>query len=70
MVIYLRHPIHGTKVACSDHEAKYDQSLGWLIYNPDTLDTVVVAAPVKKTDGRLKENRRKPVEGVQNGLCR
>ena len=67
MVIYLRHPLHGTKVAISEIEAEYDLKYGWLPYNPNTPLEV---APVKKTDGRLKENRRKPVEGVQNGLCR
>ena len=33
-VIYLRHPIHGAKVACSDIEAQYDMSLGWEVFDP------------------------------------
>src|SRR5574343_1862989 len=65
MVIYLTHPVHGTKVAISDAEAKHDLLLGWLPYNPHTP---VEAAPVKTPDGRLKENRRKPVEGASNGI--
>ncbi len=43
MVIYLRHPIHGNKVACSDAEAIYDEGNGWVRYN---LDTPCEAAPV------------------------
>jgi hypothetical protein len=65
MVIYLMHPVHGTKVATSELEAEYDLKFGWLPYNPDTL---VEAAPVKKPDGRLKANRRSPVEGAENGI--
>lgn len=29
MVIYLMHPKHGSKVACSEAEAAYDESNGW-----------------------------------------
>jgi hypothetical protein len=43
MVIYLRHPVHGTKVACSDNEAIYDEENGWVRYN---LDTPREAMPV------------------------
>lgn len=28
-VIYLKHPKHGTKVACSEEEAAYDAKSGW-----------------------------------------
>lgn len=34
MVIYLRHPTHGTKVACSEHEAVYDEKHGWERFDP------------------------------------
>lgn len=34
MHIYLKHPIHGTKVAISDIEAECDVENGWTIYNP------------------------------------
>ncbi len=36
MVIYLKHPQHGTKVAISEQEAAYDEKSGWVRYNPDT----------------------------------
>lgn len=41
-VIYLKHPVHGSKVAISDHEANYDEMHGWKRYNPETP---VAAAP-------------------------
>lgn len=36
MHIYLSHPVHGTKVACSDMEAEFDEQNGWERYNVDT----------------------------------
>jgi hypothetical protein len=40
MHIYLKHPVHGTKVAISDAEAAYDEQNGWVRYNPDELEVV------------------------------
>ena len=34
-VIYLRHAVHGTKVACSDGEAAADCANGWQRYSLD-----------------------------------
>ena len=34
-VIYLRHPVHGTKVACLEAEAVYDEKNGWVRFNVD-----------------------------------
>ena len=51
-VIYLSHPIHGSKVACTEAEAKYDEINGWLRYTDATqVDSPEVAAleqPVKR----------------------
>lgn len=33
-VIYLRHPKHGEKVACSEHEAEHDREHGWEDFDP------------------------------------
>jgi hypothetical protein len=33
--IYLKHPIHGAKVATMELEAKCDEQNGWVRYNPD-----------------------------------
>ena len=37
-VIYMVHPVHGAKVAISDHEAEYDEMHGWMRYDPTTPD--------------------------------
>ena len=36
-VIYLKHSVHGHKVACSDIEADYDETHGWERYNLSEL---------------------------------
>ena len=43
-VIYLKHPVHGHKVACSDMEADYDENHGWERYTVDTpiIEDVVI----------------------------
>jgi hypothetical protein len=33
MVIYLRHPVHGTKVAIAEAEAEADEKKGWERYD-------------------------------------
>jgi len=43
-VIYLKHPVHGHKVACSDMEADYDENHGWERYTVDMpiIEDVVI----------------------------
>jgi hypothetical protein len=62
MVIYLKHPIHGAKVATLDLEAEMDEQNGWVRYNPDTpsdseeaVNTLVV---------KRKYTRKGETEGV------
>lgn len=38
MVIYLRHPKHGTKVAISDGEALEDEKNGWERYSLEKVE--------------------------------
>jgi len=33
-IIYMRHPIHGAKVATMEMEAEYDERNGWERYTP------------------------------------
>lgn len=59
-VIYLRHEIHGTKVACSEPEAKADEAKGWERYEIAALLKPTVNAlvdPVAAVDelGELRE---------------
>jgi hypothetical protein len=65
-IIYLKHPIHGTKVATMDAEAEYDEAQGWKRYELDTQPAPVVevieeiiAAPVNTLDVK---RRRKTAE--------
>jgi hypothetical protein len=53
MIIYLKHPLHGQKVATSDTEAEYDETNGWVRYNPDTPE-VEVAEPINALKRRRK----------------
>ena len=66
-VIYLKHPIHGSKVATMDQEAEYDETHGWKRYELDTQpepvaevkEEEVIAAPVNTLE---KRTRRKTAE--------
>ena len=60
MVIYLRHPAHGTKVAISEGEAEADEKNGWSRYNPDTP---AEAAPVNELAARRRGRPPKTAEG-------
>lgn len=51
MIIYLRHPVHGTKIATMELEAEFDEKSGWVRYNPDTPRTQE-AAPVNALEGK------------------
>ena len=52
MHIYLKHPIHGSKVAISDLEVQADVKNGWEVYNLDALAEEV--APVNELKRRRK----------------
>ena len=40
MHIYLKHPIHGTKIATMEPEAIFDESHGWSRYTPGELSAI------------------------------
>jgi hypothetical protein len=42
MVIYLKHAVHGTKIAISEAEAQADIKNGWHEYEPNKKDDVIV----------------------------
>ena len=65
-IIYLKHPIHGTKVATMDAEAEHDEANGWERYELDTQPEIieevveeVIAAPVNTLEVK---RRRKTTE--------
>jgi len=62
MVIYLKHPIHGTKVACSEMEAEYDKSSGWVEFDPTAKGIVTVDEPVNNLVEKPVSRRRRKIE--------
>jgi hypothetical protein len=60
MVIYLKHPIHGAKVATMELEAEADEKNGWVRYTLDTPNQL--AAPVNVLE--VKRRRKVELEGV------
>jgi len=61
MNIYLKHPVHGRKVATMELEAEYDEQNGWTRYTQDTPE-VSEAAPVNALE--VKRRRRTETEGA------
>jgi hypothetical protein len=61
MNIYLKHPIHGAKVATMELEAVADERNGWTRYNPDT-PSEPEAAPVNVLE--VKRRRKVTTEEV------
>jgi hypothetical protein len=49
-VIYLRHPVHGAKVACLEAEAVYDEKNGWVRFDVD--EEPVTVNEMKRSRGR------------------
>jgi hypothetical protein len=62
-VIYLRHPVHGTKVACLEAEAVYDEKNGWVRFDVDDDKNEPV------TGNELKRPRGRPrIEVADKGI--
>ena len=55
MVIYLRHPEHGNKVAIAEAEAAYDEKNGWERYDAGALLTPVVHELIRPRGRPRKE---------------
>ena len=57
MHIYLKHPIHGKKIAVLDIEAEKDKELGWEEFDPSEKIEQTVAK--LEVDGELEVNELK-----------
>ena len=57
MTIYLRHAVHGTKIANMAMEAEYDEQNGWERYNPDTPSAPEAAALVNELEPKRRRSR-------------
>ena len=61
MNIYLKHPVHGTKVATMEAEAEQDEKNGWTRYN---LDTPSQETEEEAVNTLVVKRRRKVAEEV------
>ena len=61
-VIYMRHAVHGAKVATMEAEAQADEANGWVRYTLDTPSSVVEVAEPQAEDETPKRGRRRKTE--------
>ena len=63
-LIYMQHPDHGAKFATLEAEAIYDETNGWVRYDPDTLEPMadedeyivnVMAEPKRRGRPRIRQ---------------
>jgi len=70
-VIYLRHPIHGTKVAMMDAEAEADERNGWKRFAPEAPAAPVAPEPtpepIVEPANQLHRARRRRAPEALNG---
>jgi len=62
-MIYMRHPVHGTKVATMEAEAIYDEESGWKRYTPGEPPLSDMSEPVNELAPR-RRGRRPLNEGI------
>lgn len=59
MVIYLKHPLHGAKVAIAEAEAEQDELNGWERFDPDTPSDTQAAPVQQEVTNQLPRRRSK-----------
>ncbi len=67
MVIYLKHKIHGTKVACSDLEASRDEANGWVRFDPNAEAKAKDAAVLHEQEAKATEAEKVPATPKPRG---
>lgn len=60
MNIYLKHPIHGTKVAIMEAEAAFDEEHGWVRYNLEDNKESAESSPIVVNELQVKRRGRPP----------
>lgn len=65
MVIYLKHPIYGTKVASMELEAVADEKNGWVRFDPRQLELTLPEPAPAVVENALAGRGRRRVEVVQ-----
>ncbi len=71
-VIYMKHAIHGAKVATMELEAVADEANGWVRYTLETPSVVEEAAPeqeVKKRGRKAAKSEQPAVDEVPEFLA-
>jgi hypothetical protein len=66
-VIYMRHPVHGAKVATMEMEAEADERNGWERYTLDQVDADDEPASVVNTLATRTRRRREVADVHHNG---
>jgi hypothetical protein len=68
MHIYLRHPVHGTKVAIAHAEAEMDEQNGWEVYDPfcddDDFSDRIIENALREKRKYTRRVRATPAEGT------
>ena len=58
-VIYLKHPVHGAKVATAEAEANYDEMNGWMRYDQPTPANAAVEDAVEAPVNEMAAPKRR-----------
>lgn len=60
MNIYLKHPVHGFKIATLEMEAEFDEQHGWVRYNPEEPEEPTEDQAVSANQLQVKRRGRPP----------
>lgn len=64
-VIYLKHPVHGRKIAIAEEEAKNDEKNGWKRFSIETPEAIVEPVVENSLVQRRKPGRPPRLEKVE-----
>jgi hypothetical protein len=57
-IIYLKHPVHGDKVAIAEQEAEFDEQNGWTRYTPGESHDTPEPMPVNELRPRRRREQK------------
>ncbi|MGL4680319.1 MAG: hypothetical protein ACRCWC_13180, partial [Plesiomonas shigelloides] len=66
-IIYLRHPVHGDKVAIAEQEAEFDEQNGWTRYTLGADPDGAVDSVPDNQLARRGRRRKEAVDGNYSG---
>ena len=59
-MIYMKHPVHGNKIATLEMEAELDEQAGWVRYNPEEPEELEEEQTVTVNQLQVKRRGRPP----------